>query len=297
MEKKLKSLMEYYLDALYEQPFKRQREKQRQRTAARPTKTAEPDVGVGASAFRRWATGQQTTAGELAPSKARQAPELRSAAVAKTRQATAGLQPTENVIKHVTAALLSGKKDILSNEEVMQQLEQEGIHPMPTVPENLPAVINKSIAKLKNVEPEWHMVKHLPGYLAEPIRAIGREVFAPFTKTPVEKIQVLADLQGQGPNHKMEINAVASWLKQNAIRDMEGEIQFSEIFEDYEAEVKLYNAVGYSFLLVKDFMGNYIYSWPGGRGVHLGAAPKRKKLPEVYLRLWNDLQEVLKEQH
>lgn len=95
----------------------------------------------------------------------------------------------------------------------------------------------------------------------------------------------------------MEINAVASWLKQNAIRDMEGEIQFSEIFEGYEAEVKLYNAVGYSFLLVKDFMGNYIYSWPGGRGVHLGAAPKRKKLPEAYLRLWNDLQEVLKEQH
>lgn len=293
MGKEYKSLKEYYLDALYEQPFERERKKQRQ--TARPTKTAEPELGVGADAFRKWSTGQQTGAGELARAKAKRAPELRQAGVAKTRQAVSGLQPDENVIKYVSAAMLSGKKDILSDEEVLRQLETEGITPMPVKPQNLPAVINKSIAKLKGIEPEWHMVKHLPGYLQEPIRAIGREVFAPFTKTPIEQIQVLADLQGQGPNHKTEINAVASWLKQNAIRDMEGEVQFTEIFEGYEAEVKMYNAVGYSFLLVKDFMGNYIYSWPGGRGVQLGAT-ERKRLPEAYLRLWNDLQEVLEEQ-
>lgn len=148
---------------------------------------------------------------------------------------------------------------------MLHQLNTPGAVPEPRIPETLPAVISKAMAKsgtdLANIEPEWHMVKHLPGYLAAPIRAIGRKVFAPFTKTPIEDIQVLANLGG-GPNSEAELNAVTRFISSRGRRDDAMEIEFQRVIPSYGADVVIYNCEGYTFFLVRDFAGQYIYSWP-----------------------------------
>lgn len=162
--------------------------------------------------------------------------------------------------------------------------------PEPRNPENLPAIISKAMVKqgtdLDVVEPEWHMVKHLPGYLAAPIRALGRKVFAPFTNTAIEDIQVLADLGG-GPNTEAEIDAVSRFVSSRGTRDSAAELQFEKVLPGYQADVVFYNAEGYTFMLVKDFMGNYIYSWPqkDSKSLEISSAEKRlghqRKLPRL----------------
>jgi len=128
--------------------------------------------------------------------------------------------------------------------------------------QTMPAVINKEIAKHAPVEPEWHQVKHLPGYLASAIRAMGRQVFTVFTNTRIEDIQVIANLGGQGPNSEREMDAVAGWLKDNGVRDTDGEMNFQRSIPDYGAEFQVYNAEKFTFMLVDDEYGNYVYSWP-----------------------------------
>lgn len=142
----------------------------------------------------------------------------------------------------------------------------QGAEPVPPTPENLPAVISTAIANTgETIIPEWHMVKHLPGYMQNAIRAVGRSVFGQFTDTPLEKIQVLSTLS----NSETEVRGMMAWIKHNGIRDDRAELDFAGSIPGYGADVQLWNVVGYTFMLVKDFAGYYIYGWPGGRGVHV----------------------------
>lgn len=216
----------------------------------------------------------------------------RVADLTKTRQKTSQVQLPAAAAVQVLNLVLSDLKDEISDAQAaanagltqFQPAEEPvtyGYTEEPTKPETLPAIINKEIStQFKGIEPEWHMVKHLPGYLSSAIRAMGRQVFKPFTKTPIEKIQVLADLSGSGPNTELELNAAASWLKQYAVRDQEAELEFHDLIPGYKADVRIFNSSGFTFMLVKDEYGRYIYAWPGGRGVHLGTIEKRPALPE-----------------
>ena len=130
------------------------------------------------------------------------------------------------------------------------------------VKEKLPAVVDKDNATESDIEPEWHQVKHLPGYLSSPIRALGRQVFGAFTKTPIEDIHVLADLGGRGPNNMREIDAVAGWLQKNGMKDTHAKMHFQRSIPGYKAELIVYRARGRTFLLVRDFAGKYAYAWP-----------------------------------
>lgn len=85
----------------------------------------------------------------------------------------------------------------------------------PKTPGTELAIVSKEIRAAGQVEPEWHEVKNLPGYMSSGIRKIGRAVFAPFTNTPIKNIQVLANVSGQGPNETKELNAVAGYLLKN----------------------------------------------------------------------------------
>jgi len=148
-------------------------------------------------------------------------------------------------------------------------LDTIGVDPIPKTPENLPAVINKQIALWKNVEPEWSMVKHLPGYFQTAIRAVGRQVFGAYTKIPLEKIQVLANLNGAGPNDDRELNAAAGWIKHTGVRDSVAELDFEQSMPGYKADVQIWNAEGYQFMIVYDFAGKYVYAWPSNKGVRI----------------------------
>lgn len=136
------------------------------------------------------------------------------------------------------------------------------VEPVEVKPNTIPKIINKELQATGQILPQWHMVKNLPGYLAAPIRSIGRSVFKPFTRTSLEEIQVIANLMGQGPNHERELSAVAQHLMKHARRDRDAEIVFHGKIPDYGADVKVFKDGGITYLLVKDFAGHYIYAWP-----------------------------------
>jgi hypothetical protein len=134
----------------------------------------------------------------------------------------------------------------------------------PRNPQNLPAVLARDLidpqrrGSLPAVIPRWGEVRHLPGYLSTQIRALGRQVFTPFTDVPIENIHILAELDGRGPNTKTEIDAMAAWIRVNGVRDDEAEITISE-----------------NLARMNPAFANIAYR----PRVHLEAKPEKRKLP------------------
>ena len=126
---------------------------------------------------------------------------------------------------------------------------------------SLPKVINTALKVAGKEEPKWHMVRNLPGYMSQGIRAIGRQVFSHFTSTPVEEIQTIAHING-GPNTKKEVNDVAGFLVKFGTRVNEASVEFQGRIPGYRAEIIVYTFANYTFKLVKDHAGEYIYAWP-----------------------------------
>jgi hypothetical protein len=131
---------------------------------------------------------------------------------------------------------------------------------------NMPTILGAVMRATGEVVPEWHEVKNLPGYLSSGVRSVGRQVFATFTTTPIENINVLAKLGAEGPNTNRELNAVATFVRDRGQRDIEAENEFHNKIVGYRAEVQVYKVMGHTFMLVKDQAGNYIYSWPTADG-------------------------------
>ena len=234
-----------------------------------------PELEKGAVARR---TARNDVAAGALPGKRAGAAKTR----AKARNATIG---SPDAARHMGSLMSSGMEDDIGDGDAAAYAALGGdddndadtAGPDEARPdiENLPAVISRAITRTGGtVEPEWHMVRHLPGYLQAPIRKLGRMVFGQFTDTPIEDIQVLATLVN--PEH--DVRGVMSWIRQNGIRDDEANIDFSQIMPGYKADVQLWNTRGYAFLLVHDMAGYYIYGFKGGRGVHLDAPPARPRL-------------------
>lgn len=216
-------------------------------------------------------------------------PKLKQAPAAQTRARAAQVEMPPEAGEKLSFLQHLDLQDEISDEEAARRAgatTDDGYvpEPEPTDIENMPAVINKEISASSPVEPEWHQVKHLPGYLQQGIRAMGRQVFSTFTETPIEDIQVIANVGGRGPNEVREINAVAGWLKDNAQRDTDGEMDFERSMPDYKADFQIYKAQGFTFMLVQDFAGRYIYSWPstneqGTKGAErLSVGSERRRL-------------------
>lgn len=184
---------------------------------------------------------------------------------ARTRKASQNMDVTADQMTQAMRHL----SDLHSHPEFSDEFpgdDTDGLND-PVTPETLPAIVSKDLvlSGQRGIVPEWHMVKDLPGYMSAGIRQLGRMVFAPFTSTPIDKIQVISTIT----NQKNELDAVVGWLKKNGIRDDSAELKFEEIMPGYAANTKIYNCQGMTFMLVVDFMGAYIYAWPGGRGVHV----------------------------
>ena len=127
---------------------------------------------------------------------------------------------------------------------------------------NLPAVAGQALRAAGVHSPEFHQVANLPGNMAAQIRQLGRALFGSLTMTPTNRIYMIANLGGQGPNSTQEVGAVANFLKQHGQDRGPGEIDFDAIMPGYRAETRMFTASGIRWMLVKDFAGQYIYSWP-----------------------------------
>jgi hypothetical protein len=151
-----------------------------------------------------------------------------------------------------------------------------GAEPVPPTTENLPAVIRTEVEKTGGkIFPEWRQIKHLPGYIQQPIRALGRAVFGQFTDTPIEDIQMIGTIGGLNPDR--DVAGMMKWIERHGVRDDAANIDFSQIMPGYRADVSLWRTEDYSFLLVSDFGGKYIYAWAGGRGFRMGDEPANRK--------------------
>ena len=174
---------------------------------------------------------------------------------------------------------LEGEEDEISNEEAYRRAgktnQRDTLKPKVDM-STLPAVINKSVATKTGIDVEWHQVKHLPGYLASGIRKLGRQVLAAYTTTPIEEIQVLANIKGSGPNSEEEMKAVGKWLLQNGTRKREDELNFDQVLPGYAAKVVVYNYKSFDFMVVKDFVGTYIYSYANTDLALLEAAGRKR---------------------
>lgn len=140
--------------------------------------------------------------------------------------------------------------------------EEEGVGVTIEEPNTLPQEIRQDLRTHGDVTARFHSVENLPGYLDDAIRMMGQKVFASLTATPIDEINVLANLGDQGPNEQRELNAVAGMVDTYGERRGDYEMKFDRILPGYEADIRVYEYKDQIFCLVKDFAGSYIYSWP-----------------------------------
>ena len=139
---------------------------------------------------------------------------------------------------------------------------------------NLPAVAGQALTAGGVQNPEFHQVANLPGNMSRAIRTLGRHLFASMTRTPTDRIWMIANLDGQGPNTPQEVNAVAGWLRDNGEDLGDGDIDFAQSMPGYTADIHQYSASGIRWLLVHDQFGHYIYSWPENESTDNRNAPQ-----------------------
>ena len=192
-----------------------------------------------------------------------EAPNLRKASAATTARAAANITPTDQMRDMISR--INVPDDAMANEpEMPGDVDHDEAVPEPPPPASVPALINKAIAASdpNAINPEWHQIKNLPGYMQRPIRAMGRATMGAFTDTPIEEISLVANLGGQGPNSDREVSGVAQWLKTNAQKIDSADMNFGDTIPGYEAQTLVYKVPGMKFLVVRDFAGGYIYAWP-----------------------------------
>jgi len=190
-------------------------------------------------------------------------PNLRQASAASTARAVGRINPTDAMRDMMSR--INVPADAIANEpEMPGDVDHAEVVPEPPPPSSVPALINKAIAASdpNAINPEWHQIKNLPGYMQRPIRAMGRATMGAFTDTPIEEISLVANLGGQGPNSDREVSGVAQWLKTNAQRVDSAEMDFGNTIPGYQAQTLVYKVPGMKFLVVRDFAGGYIYAWP-----------------------------------
>jgi hypothetical protein len=204
--------------------------------------------------------------------------KVNKASVSKTLNATSKIKPTK-AMQDVLGRMLDIKldDDLPSYEASIErqpvqatQRYTSSVEPKP--PEMVPTVVVKTTTLATTAEyalrkagylvPDFHQVAALPGNIKDQIRQLGRSVFKTMTVTPTNKIFVVANLGGMGPNTDREVQSVADWVRENGQDYGDGSINFDRSIPGYEAETHLYTAAGITWLLVNDFAGQYIYAWP-----------------------------------
>lgn len=186
-------------------------------------------------------------------------PSMPRASAADTRARTASMNPSE-LMRDMMSRI---SPDAGGDEgELPQEPQDQENAVVARTARDVPAAISSAMQATGTQVPEWHTVNNLPGYRQQNVRGMGRQIFGMFTRTPLEQIQTIANVDGQGPNTDAEMRAVASWLHQNADDLGEVELNHGRAIPGYRPDVKEYSLNGVRFHVVRDPMGQYIYAYP-----------------------------------
>lgn len=189
-----------------------------------------------------------------------------------TQRATSGITPSDRM------------RDLLGRMRDIEADADDPGYPDPEPPEdlpstrvntvNLPAVAGARLQAAGVQEPDFHKVSNLPGNMNRAIRTLGRALFSSLTRTPTDDVHMVGNLNGQGPNTRAEVNAVASWVRDTGERVTDGEIDFDTTIPGYQADIQQWTASGIRWLLVRDEFGDYVYSWPETDSITPAAAAR-----------------------
>ena len=171
------------------------------------------------------------------------------------------LAATRNLSTPRMADLLSRMRDIEGDEDDAGYPEPETTNALVTTT-TLPTIASQALDAGGFVVPTWHQVANLPGNMSRAIRTLGKQLFGSMTRTPTDEIYVIANLGGMGPNSTREVNAVADWIRNNGTDLGDGNIDFETSIPGYRADIRMFDAAGIRWLLVRDEFGQYIYVWP-----------------------------------
>lgn len=114
--------------------------------------------------------------------------------------------------------------------------------------------------RLPQVQNSWLTISQLPRYLAEPIRALGKSLFSCYTRTPLDKILLMARVQGFVLNTAEDFKALQRWARSEGTLVSEGTVDFP--LWRIAPVVRLVNVNGLQLMFVKDPFGEYVYAWP-----------------------------------
>jgi hypothetical protein len=198
-------------------------------------------------------------------------PRMPRASADTTRSRTANIRPSDHM-RDMLNRIDQNQNDEIDDAEAARRAGLGGAErpePRPpgqevdrVRPADVPMVLNRQLRAAGDQMPEWHTINNLPGYMQRAIRGMGRQMFGMMTRTPLEQIMTIANVEGQGPNTDAEMRAVAAWLRDNA--EDRGPVQVSHgmAIPGYEPEVHEFTAMGLRFHVVRDPMGQYIYAYP-----------------------------------
>ncbi len=195
-----------------------------------------------------------------------------------TQRAAGGIAPTDRM-----RDLMSRMRDIDADPDDPGYPDPEPPEELPAVrvnTETLPAVAGQALQAAGVQDPDFHQVANLPGNINRAIRTLGRALFGSLTRTATDDVWMVGNLNGQGPNSRAEVNAVAGWVRDTGERVTDGDIDFDTTIPGYRADIQQWTAAGIRWLLVRDEFGDYVYSWPErdsvtASGTDRLAAPER----------------------
>lgn len=198
-------------------------------------------------------------------------PRMPRASGDTTRSRTANIRPSDHM-RDMLGRIDRNQNDEIDDAEAARRAGLGGAdRPEPREPgrevdrvrpADVPMVLNNQLRTAGEQMPEWHTINNLPGYMQRAIRGMGRQMFSMMTRTPLEQIMTIANVEGQGPNTDAEMRAVAGWLRDNAIDRGPVEVSHGMAIPGYEPEVHEFTAMGLRFHVVRDPMGQYIYAYP-----------------------------------
>lgn len=195
----------------------------------------------------------------------------RKAGQSDTLRATQNIEPNQRM-----RDLLGRMRDIeADDDEGYPDQEPENLPDVRVDTENLPAVAGQALQAAGTVDPKFHKVSNLPGNMSRAIRTLGKALFRSLTRTATDDVWMIGNLNGQGPNSRQEVNAVAAWVRDNGQRVTDGDIDFDTTIPGYRADIQQWSAQGIRWLLVQDEFGNYIYSWPESDSLLANNEPER----------------------
>ena len=126
-------------------------------------------------------------------------------------------------------------------------------------PDDIPGLVEEAASLDGVTAPRWTPMDAMPGRGPQ-LDALRARLFGDLTDLPLGRIMATLHPHAEAGN---PLDGFMAWLRDTAeARPLERQPDFSNIVPGYVAKVGRHARDGVEFLVVEDFAGAYVYSWP-----------------------------------